>query len=389
MMLLCGLLFSRGAKLLHLPNVTGFLFGGLLIGPYFFALIPETFVTQMSIISDIALGFIAFTIGGEFKLSYFKRVGITPIVIAIFEALVAVIFVVIGLLLIGVPLPFALVLGSIAAATAPATTVMVIRQYKAKGPVTETLLSVVAIDDAVALIIFGFSVAVAKALTVVGVSVLSSLVEPILEIIGSIGLGLLLGFVLTIAMRFFESRANRFSLAVGFVFLTVYLTTLFSGSTLLAVMSMSAMFANLYKDVDLIMELSERATPPIFMMFFVLSGAHLNVSILPSIGLIGAVYVILRVVGKMTGAWFGATITKAPHVVRTYLGPALIPQAGVAIGLTFVAQTVVPEYAASIRAIIIGATLIYELIGPAITKISLQKAGEIKLTPKGASALTK
>jgi len=267
--------------------------------------------------------------------------------------------------------------------------VMVIKQYKAKGPVTETLLSVVAIDDAVALIIFGFAVAVAKALTVVGVSILSSLVEPVLEIVGSMGLGLILGFVLTLAMRFFESRANRLSLAVGFVFLTIYLTNLFNGSTLLAVMTMSAMFANLYRDVDLIMELSERALPPIFMMFFVLSGAHLDVSILPSIGLIGAVYVILRVVGKITGAWFGATITKAPHAVRTYLGPALIPQAGVAIGLTFVAQTVVPEYASTIRAIILCATLIYELVGPAITKISLQKAGEIKVAPKPITSLSK
>lgn len=375
--LVCGLLFGRFAKILHLPNVTGYLIGGLLIGPYMFGLLPELVIEEMNFVSELALGFIAFTIGSEFKFSYFKRVGVTPIIIAIMEALLAVIIVFFALLAIGVNVPYALVLSAIAAATAPAATVMVIKQYKAKGPVTETLLSVVAIDDAVALIIFGLNVAIAKALTTPSVSLLTSVIAPIWEVIISIGLGILIGILVTLSMRFFKSRANRFTVAVAGVFVTITCAQLFHGSSLLMIMAMSAAFANLYHDVDLIMELCERATPPIFMMFFVVSGAHLNLAVLPTLGWIGLAYVIFRVLGKWLGAYWGASIMKTSDEVKKYLGPALIPQAGVAIGLTFVAQSVVPLYAGSIRAIILCATLIYELVGPAIAKLSLQKAGEI------------
>lgn len=381
LMLFGGLFFSRFAKVLHLPNVTGYLFAGLLIGPYMLRLIPAEVSENMTLVSDLALGFIAFSIGSEFKISYFKRVGLTPIVIAVCEALFAVILVDSVLILVGVDIPYALVLGSIAAATAPAATVMVIKQYKAKGPVTETLLSVVAIDDAVALILFGISIALAKALTSTDTSVFESILLPAWEISFSILGGLILGFLLTLLSRFFESRGNRMSLAFGFVLFAVYLSSTFDGSALLMIMSMSAMYSNLYKDVNTIMELTERATPPLFMLFFVLSGAHLDLSILPSVGLIGSVYIIFRVIGKYAGAYFGAKVTHAPEKVRKYLGPALIPQAGVAIGLTFVAQSVVPQYAASIRAVILCGTLIYELVGPAITKISLERAGEIILHP--------
>jgi Kef-type K+ transport system membrane component KefB len=375
--LVCGLLFGRFAKILHLPNVTGYLIGGLLIGPYMFGLLPELVIEEMNFVSELALGFIAFTIGSEFKFSYFKRVGVTPIIIAIMEALLAVIIVFFALLAIGVSIPYALVLSAIAAATAPAATVMVIKQYKAKGPVTETLLSVVAIDDAVALIIFGLNVAIAKALTTPSVSLLSSVIAPLWEVMISIGLGIIIGILVTLSMRFFKSRANRFTVAVAGVFVTITCAQLFHGSSLLMIMAMSAAFANLYHDADLIMELSERATPPIFMMFFVVSGAHLNLAVLPTLGSIGVAYVFFRVVGKWLGAYWGASIMKTSDEVKKYLGPALIPQAGVAIGLTFVAQSVVPMYAGSIRAIILCATLIYELVGPAIAKLSLQKAGEI------------
>lgn len=377
LMLIGGLLFSRVAKILHLPNVTGYLFAGLIIGPFMLGLIPESITENMNIISDIALGFIAFSIGSEFKISYFKRVGVTPIVIAFFEAFLAVIFVDTCLILIGVDTPFALVLGSIAAATAPAATVMVIKQYKAKGPVTETLLSVVAIDDAIALVLFGLSVAIAKSITTSGTSILESVMIPLWEISFSIIGGLVLGFILTLLSRFFESRGNRLSLTVAFILLAIFLSNQYDGSALLMVMSLSAMYANLYKNVDTIMELTERATPPIYILFFVLSGSHLDLSILPSVGLIGTIYIVVRVFGKYIGAYLGSVIMHAEKNIRVYLGPALIPQAGVAIGLTFVAQTVVPEYGSSIRAIILCATLVYELIGPAITKISLEKAGEI------------
>ena len=378
LMIFGGLFLSRFAKKFHLPNVTGYLFAGLIIGPYMLNIIPLEAVESIDILSELALGFIAFSIGSEFKISYFKRVGLTPIVIAIFEATLAVVLVDIGLILIGIELPFALVLGSIAAATAPAATIMVIKQYKAKGPMTETLLSVVAIDDAIALILFGISVAIAKSFGSESENILLTLIDPLWEILFSLGLGAILGVLLTYVSKFFESRGNRLSLAFAFVFTAIYLADTYHGSSLMTVMTLSAVYANLYRNVDTILELTERATPPLFIIFFVLSGAHLNVSVLPTIGLIGTVYILVRVIGKYLGAYLGALLMKANKNIRNYLGPALIPQAGVAIGLTFVANDVVPEYASAIRAVILCATLIYELVGPAIAKISLQKAGEIQ-----------
>lgn len=372
-----GLTISRLAKLLHLPNVTGFLFAGLLLGPYLFNIVPIEITENLDIISDLALGFIAFTIGSEFKLSYFKRVGITPIVIALFEAILAVVLVVFALLMMGQSLPFALVLGAIAAATAPAATVMVIKQYRSKGPVTETLLSVVAIDDAVALIVFGLNVAIAKALTGGNDSILESLLSPLWELGFSLGAGAILGLILTFGARAFASRGNRLSLIFAFIVFAIALSNRFHGSSLLMIMSMSAVFANLYRDLNVMLEILDRATPPIFLLFFVLSGAHLNLAILPQVGVIGLVYIIVRVIGKVLGANLGARLTHASENVRRYLGPALIPQAGVAIGLTFVAQSVVPEYAATIRAVVLCATLIYELIGPVVAKMTLVQAGEI------------
>lgn len=377
-----GLFLSRFAKKLDLPNVTGYLFAGLIIGPYMLNIIPLEATENLSILSDIALGFIAFSIGSEFKISYFKRVGLTPIVIAFMEATLAVILVDIALLLVGIELPFALVLGSIAAATAPAATIMVIKQYKAKGPVTETLLSVVAIDDAVALVLFGLSVSLAKSLGSSSASLFHAIIEPVWEIVFSLGVGAILGFLLTYTSKFFESRGNRLSLTFAFVFLAIFIAQTYNGSDLMTVMALSAVYSNLYKNVNTILELTERATPPLFIIFFVLSGAHLNLAVLPTIGVIGSVYIIVRVIGKYLGAFLGATLMKADKNVIKYLGPALIPQAGVAIGLTFVAQSVVPDYAPAIRAVILCATLIYELIGPAISKMSLVKAGEIIQTAK-------
>ncbi|MEG1932069.1 MAG: cation:proton antiporter [Pygmaiobacter sp.] len=377
-LLFIGLVSGKLIKKFKLPDVTGYLLGGLLCGPYLLGLLPLATTASLSILSDMALAFIAFTIGGEFKFTYFKRVGATPIVIAFFESILAVVFVVLGLVAIGCELPFALVLGAIAAATAPAATVMVIKQYKARGPVTETLLSVVAIDDAVALIAFGLSVAVAETLTsTADVSVLASIAAPVFEVLCAILLGAALGFLFTFALRFFPHRDTRLALVIGFVFLGSALASAFNISSLLLCMALGATYTNLAKTASEVYQLCDALTPPLFIMFFVLSGAGLKITILPSIGLIGLVYVVLRVAGKWLGAALGAKLMKAPEVVCRYLGPALIPQAGVAIGLTFVAQTVVPQYAETIRAVILCGTLIYELIGPAVTKKTLQKAGEI------------
>lgn len=379
-MILAGMAMGRVAKLVKLPNVTGYLVAGLLIGPSALGIVPDTFLTDSAVISDVALGFIAFSIGNEFKMAYFRRVGVTPIVIACLESLFAVLFVVLGLFLAGNSLPFSLVLGSIAAATAPAATIMVIRQYRAKGPVTETLLSVVAIDDATALILFGVSVAVAQALVNPAASIASALLSPLLEIGGALVCGGLLGLLFLLPLRWFHKDGNRLALIIAFVFLGIGLAELCGFSSLLLCMAMGAVFANVSKqsETDHVMKLADGLTPPIFLLFFVASGAQLQLSVLPTIGVVGVIYVVLRVAGKMFGAFLGAVLCKAPRTVRTYLGPCLLPQAGVAIGLSLAATAVVPEYAATIRAVILCGTLLYELIGPAVTKFSLMRAREIE-----------
>lgn len=377
-MIFAGMFLGRMAKHLKLPNVTGYLVAGLLLGPCVLNIVPEDFLGSISILSDVALGFIAFSIGNEFKLSYFKRVGAAPIVIACFESLFAVLFVLGGLLLCGKELPFSLVLSAIAAATAPAATIMVIKQYKAKGPVTETLLSVVAIDDATALILFSVCVAIAQALNHSTTSFAASMLAPLREIGGALLVGAILGFIFLIPMRFFKKKGNRLSLIFGFIFIGLGLADVLGVSDLLLCMAMGAVIANLSADVKQIMDLCDGVTPPLYMLFFVASGADLKVDVLPTVGVIGAVYIILRVVGKIIGAAVGSTIGKTSSVVKKYLGCALLPQAGVAIGLSLAAGSVVPEYAGQIRAVILCATLVYELIGPAVTKMALKGAGEIK-----------
>lgn len=376
-MIFAGMFCGRMAKHVHLPNVTGYLVAGLLIGPSVFGLLSEDFLTTINIISDVALGFIAFSIGNEFKMSYFKRVGVAPIVIACLESLFAVVFVVLGLLIARQPLPFSLVLGAIAAATAPAATIMVIKQYRAKGPVTETLLSVVAIDDATALILFSLAVAVAQALSNGAASLGASLLSPLKEIGGALVVGAALGFVFLLPLRFFKKAGNRLSLIAAFIFLGLGISEWLGLSDLLLCMAMGAVVANFSADVDSIMDLCDGVTPPIFMLFFVASGADLQLSVLPTVGLIGVVYIVLRVAGKYFGAAIGAAMCKCEGAVRKYLGPCLLPQAGVAIGLSLAAGQVVPEHAPQIRAVILCGTLIYELVGPAVTKLSLKKAGEI------------
>lgn len=378
LMLFSGLILGRAVKFIKLPNVTGYLIAGLLIGPYIFNLIPKDAVIEFELVSEMALAFIAFSIGSEFKMSYLKKVGLTPVVIAIFEALAATVLVSIVLVLFGFDIEISLLLGAIAAATAPAATIMVVKQYKARGPLTETLLSVVALDDAVALIAFGFAMAVVNTLLHPGQnSAIMSVALPFIEIIGSVLLGFVLGFLFKVPLRFFKKDSNRTIITVGFVFLGSALATILGLSPLLLCMCMGAMLANVSDSALSIFKLVDNITPPIFLMFFVVSGAELNVTVLPKIGLIGIIYVVVRVIGKVSGASLGAVLMKAPETVRKYLGLTLVPQAGVAIGLSLIAAQTLPEFGQTIRAVVLCATLIYELVGPAITKIGLEKAGEI------------
>lgn len=378
LMIFAGMAMGRLVKKIKLPNVTGYLLAGLLLGPSVLGILSEGFLSAATVISDAALGFIAFSIGNEFKISYFKRVGVTPIVIAVLESLFAVVFVALALVAAGFDTPFCLVLSAIAAATAPAATIMVIKQYRAKGPVTETLLSVVALDDATALILYSVSIAVAQALSGKAVSVKALVLPALIEIFGALVVGALLGFIFLLPLRFFKKDSNRMSLIVGFIFAGLGLSKLCGFSSLLFCMAMGAIVANFSPDINKLMDLSDKITPPIFLLFFVASGADLKLSVLPTVGVAGAIYVVFRVIGKMFGASMGAVLCKADRNIKKYLGPALIPQAGVAIGLSLVAGEAFPAYAAQIRAIILCGTLIYELIGPAVSKASLKKAGEIK-----------
>ncbi|MPM32021.1 hypothetical protein SDC9_78579 [bioreactor metagenome] len=381
--MIAGLLLTRVVKLVKLPNVTGFLIAGLLIGPYCFKLISVDMLGTLDILTTAALGFIAFSIGSEFKLAHIKAIGGKIILITVCEALGAVILVDVAVIAFGFPVPMALTMGAIAAATAPAATLLVVRQYRAKGELTSTLLPVVAMDDAIGLMAYAISVSVAKMIqNGDAFNVMTTIVDPLLEIVLSLAAGGVLGAVVAISNRFFQSKANRLSISIAAVLLGASLAQKFDLSPLLLCMAIGAVYVNLRNDAIQTLEHVDTWTPPLFMMFFVISGADLNVSMLPKLGLIGVLYIVARVIGKYFGAYLGCTISKTSPKIRKYLGFSLVPQAGVAIGVAQLAVRELPQYGASIQAVILCATLIYELIGPVLTKASLIKAGEIVVEKK-------
>ncbi len=373
-----GLLFNRIVKKIGLPNVTGYLVAGLLIGPCCLRILDKECVESMSVLSTVALGFIAFSIGGEFKLSHIRQIGKSVITITFLQALMATLLVDVVLIIAGFPLPVCLTLGAVATATAPAATLMVVRQYKARGPVTSILLPVVALDDAIGLMVFSISLAVAKVLVAgTALSVQSMLVEPLIEIVGSLAVGGALGLILTFCMRFFHSKANRLMVALASVLLGAALADLLGLSSLLLCMSIGAIMANFYNDCDGLLASTDEWTPALFMLFFVLSGAELDLTIVPTVGLMGVLYIVVRAAGKYFGAWLGSTLEHRDTNIRKYLGLTLLPQAGVAIGMAQIVIRALPEYGTHIQAVVLCATLVYELVGPLITKAALTKAGEI------------
>ena len=404
--LFVGLLSSRLMKLLRMPNVTGYLLSGILFGPFVLGQFiggwsttnAETNINAIKWISEIALGFIAFTIGCSFKKEAIQHVGKRVVIITLFEALGGAV-ITIGALLIAhiflkdqLPLSLILTFGAIACATAPAATLMVIRQYKAKGPVVDTLIPVVAFDDAVALIAFAILFSIAKALSgSASLNVLDILVWPLVEIFGSLALGTLLGLGIALGFRFFKSRANRSILIICAIFIVIGLSMLgktlgwkVSISSLLACMMIGSIFVNFREDASRTIERIDGITPPLYMLFFVISGASLDLTIFGSKGaltlvIIALVYVFARCAGKWLGSFFGSKITKADPAVQKFLGFTLFPQAGVAIGLATTANQTFPDSAQAslVLAVVLTATIVYELAGPIITKIALKKAGEI------------
>ena len=392
-----GLLSTRLMKVIGLPNVTGYLVVGLIIGPYMLGIIDKPSLESMSIISSLALGFIAFSIGVEFKIRHIKEIGKSAITITMFQALLATLFVDVALLIAIQSMPAeAIVLGAIATATAPAATLMVVRQYKAKGVVTGTLLPVVALDDAVGLIVFAVSNSIALSmLSGASLTVMNLVVFPLLEIVVSLVIGAAIGGLLSIVPTFFKSRDNRLIATIIAVFACIGVCELFSHlnstgvipfklSDLLVCMMAGAVFVNLRVESETMMQGTDRWTPVLFMLFFILSGAELNILSLGNlqIVLILVIYLIARCAGKYIGSFVGAVVTKADKNVRNYLGITLWPQAGVAIGMATLcnkefAAAGFPEVGSTIVTITMCAVLVYELFGPVFTKIALAKAGEI------------
>lgn len=373
-----GLLLTRLAKKVNLPNVTAYLIAGLIVGPYCLNLFSESMLAGISELTSIALGFIAFSIGGEFKWESLKRVGMKALIITIFQAIAALAAVDVVLILCGFDLPLSLTLGAIATATAPAATLMVVRQYRAQGTMTNTLLSVVAMDDAIGLAAFAISLAMAQSLTSgAAPTVQNMLISPLLEIGLSLVVGAALGTVLSFLLRFFRSRANRLSLMIAAVFAGVALSDCWGLSALLTCMAIGAAMVNLRADSSALIENTDRWTPPLFMLFFIISGAELDLQVLTTVGLLGVLYLVARSLGKYFGSALGACVVKSEPKIRKYLGLTLLPQAGVAIGMAQVVIAKLPEYGEVIRAVVLCATLVYELVGPVITRVALSRAGEI------------
>lgn len=410
-----GLLSSRLMKLLRLPNVTGYLISGIIFGPYvlgrFFGWSNDpaspTYINSIKWISEIALGFIAFTIGCSFKLTSLKAVGKRVVIITLFEALGGAIVTIGGLFIAYIflkdtlPIPVILTLGAIACATAPAATLMVIRQYNAHGPLVDTLIPVVAFDDAIALIAFSILFSISKSMaSATQLSIVGVLVVPVIEIVASIALGAVLGLLVSLGCKLFKSRANRMIMVITAILVVVGLSLLatemkwqlvgedFSFSSLLGCMMIGAIFINMRSDAQRTVERVDQFTPPLYMLFFVISGASLNITIFASKGaitvvVVALVYIVARSIGKWGGAFTSAKITNAEPQVQKYLGFTLLPQAGVAIGLaTNASQTLAAaglyNESSLILAVILTATIVYELFGPIVTKISLLKAGEIQ-----------
>ena len=397
---LAGLLMTRAFKPFKLPSVTAYLIAGVLIGPYFLGslhinglgFVSEEAVTNLSLISEVALAFIAFSIGSEFRLEELKKTGRQAFVIGIFQALVATLFVDAALLVVHFIMPDKLsvaqliTLGAIATATAPAATLMVVRQYKANGPLTKLLLPIVALDDAVGLIVFAICFGISKALVSGGADLISIIVNPLLEIVASLVLGAIMGWVLTQLEKMFNSNTNRLNMTIALVFLAASLSMMdfhvgpfhISFSSLLVCMMLGTVFCNICPLSEDIMERSDKWSSPMLALFFVISGAELQLSVFQDAAIIfiGLVYIVFRCLGKYYGTVFSAKATNCEPQIVKYLGITLFPQAGVALGMCATAMQL-GEQGNLIRNITLFAVLIYELFGPLMTKNALMKAGEI------------
>ena len=398
---LAGLLMTRVFNLWKLPDVTAYLVAGVLIGPYFLgamhmeglAFVSSQAVGSLSLISEVALGFIAFSIGNEFRLQDLKATGRQAAVIGVFQALTATALVDLALLALHFLMPEklslaqVLTLGAIATATAPAATLMVVRQYKAKGPLTSLLLPIVALDDAVGLVVFAVSFGIAKTLVSNEMDLVSILVNPLVEIVGSLALGAVMGWLLTQLEKLFHSNTNRLNVTIAFVFLTVSLSMLefrlgpvtVGFSSLLVCMMLGTVFCNLCPLSGDLMGAADKWTSPLFALFFVISGAELELDVFTDWAIVcaGVVYILFRSAGKYLGAYASSKRMKCAPEICKYLGITLLPQAGVSLGMCTTAMQL-GEQGNLIRNITLFSVLVYEMVGPLLTRQALTASGDIK-----------
>lgn len=376
--MIAGLLMTRLTRIVRLPNVTAYLIAGVLIGPCVLNLMDGTAVSQMGLITNTALGFIAFSIGDQFRISDLKAIGRTALLITIFESLGAVILVDTVTLAIGFDAPMCIVLGALAASTAPAATLLVVRQYRASGPLTNMLLPVVAADDATGLIAYSISVSVAQGMVShEAFSFVNTVLVPVRNIVLALLIGALLGFLVALLHRWFRSHTNRMSMCIAAVLMSVAVSDRFGLSSLLMCMALGAVYVNMRDDAERILNCIDDWTYPLFMLFFVISGAELDLASLPNVGVLGIIYITVRFAGKYAGSYTAASLCGCAPAVRRGIGWALMPQAGVAIGMATLAVSQLPQYGSQILTVILSATLVYEIIGPVAAKTALQRAGEI------------
>lgn len=388
-MLFSGFLMTRLTKLAHLPNVTGYILAGVLIGPCVLNLIPETVQNGMDFVTDVALAFIAFGVGKYFKLGRLRKNGRSVLILTVFESLIAALLVFLVMAFVfRLPIPFSLLLGAIGSATAPASTIMTIRQYKAKGQFVDILLQIVALDDAVALLAFSVCAAIAQAMEGGGGISPKAVLLPILWNLLALVAGALAGFLLHKLIGENRSSQHRLVLVTALLLSITGFCTALDISPLLACMVMGAVYINVSGNKKVFKQVNG-FTPPIQLLFFVLSGMRMDLTALKAAGLIGVVYFLVRIIGKYAGAWLGAVLGKASVPIRRYLGLALIPQAGVSIGLALLGQRILPaESGALLSTIILSSGVLYEMIGPACAKAAIFLSGSVpKPEPEPSPAL--
>jgi Kef-type K+ transport system membrane component KefB len=374
-----GLSFGLLARLFKLPEVMGYLISGIIIGPFVLNLVTSSGISDMNLFSTIALSFVSFLIGAEFKWNYIKRLGSKPFIIGITSSLFTLSLVTMCLLFAGCTPSFSVIMGAIASATAPAAIMMIVKEYKSKGEFTNTMLSVIAIDDFISVIIFGFTLVIAQYLDS-GSASISGILAPFTEIVVSIIIGTILGLFLGITSKLFKTENSIICLILITVFTAILIADYAKISSLLMCMITGVIFVNAYNRTftDKVLDIMDHVSAPLMLIFFVISGTSLDFSVLPEVGVIGLIYILARAMGKIFGAFAGAKIAKGSSNVIKYLGSTLLSQTGLAIGLALLAKETFPNIGNNLITITIASSFIFDMVGPFLVKFSLKKAGDIK-----------